>query len=147
MNSEFWQLERQLLTELWKHVVYQSEESYEILLSRCFIQIQSIPTDCYSISADVVLSSVFHIREIRSSDSKQISTVEHSQNDGTQSDVGYRSFEQQNQRMGLLYRLYCTGWRNGSLRFLPTLQHWVLNIFLDYRKGYAEGAKWRQQHL
>lgn len=90
---------------------------------------------------------VFHIREIRSSDSKQISTVEHSQNDGTQSDVGYRSFEQQNQRMGLLYRLYCTGWRNGSLRFLPTLQHWVLNIFLDYRKGYAEGAKWRQQHL
>lgn len=50
------------------------------------------------------------------------------------------------QRMGFLYKLYCTGWRNGSLKCLPPLQHGLLSIFLYYRRGYSEGSKWRQQH-
>ncbi len=44
-----------------------------------------------------------------------------------------------NQRMGVLYDLYCLGWRNGSLQYLPPLQHRLLSLFLYYRKGYSEG--------
>ncbi|KAM3108892.1 hypothetical protein [Phormidesmis sp. 146-33] len=49
-----------------------------------------------------------------------------------------------NERMGFLYKLYCLGWRNGSLNCLPTLQHRLFSIFLYYRQGFAEGTGWRQ---
>ncbi|KAM3108765.1 MULTISPECIES: hypothetical protein [unclassified Phormidesmis] len=45
-----------------------------------------------------------------------------------------------NERMGFLYKLYCLGWRNGSLNCLPTLQHRLFGIFLYYRQGFAEGT-------
>jgi hypothetical protein len=48
------------------------------------------------------------------------------------------------QRMGFLYKLYCIGWTHGSLKYLPPLQHWLLSIFLYYRRGYSEGSQWRQ---
>ncbi|MEN9518082.1 MAG: hypothetical protein RLZZ381_670 [Cyanobacteriota bacterium] len=48
------------------------------------------------------------------------------------------------QRMGFLYRLYCMGWRNGSLKHLSPFQHSLLSIFLYYRRGYGEGSQWRQ---
>jgi hypothetical protein len=51
------------------------------------------------------------------------------------------------QRMGFLYKLYCIGWRNGSLNCLPTFQHWLLSIFFYYRKGYTEASQWRQGYL
>jgi hypothetical protein len=50
-------------------------------------------------------------------------------------------------RMGFLYKLYFIGWRNGSLKHLPPLQHWLLSIFLYYRRGYNEGFQWRQYNL
>jgi hypothetical protein len=53
----------------------------------------------------------------------------------------------QNQKMGYLYKLYCLGWRNGSLRYFSLLQHGLLIIFLYYRQGFAEGLKWRQKQI
>lgn len=91
---------------------------------------------------------VFYIREMRSSNPRLTSTeVVHSLNDSTQSDVSQRSCAMHIQRMGFLYKLYCMGWRNGSLKYLPSLQHWLLSIFLLYRRGFAEGSKWRQNQM
>jgi hypothetical protein len=50
------------------------------------------------------------------------------------------------QQMGNSYKLYCIGWKNGSLGCLTPLQHRLLSIFLYYRKGYTEATKWRQEH-
>lgn len=50
------------------------------------------------------------------------------------------------QRMGFLYKLYCIGWKNGSLNYFHPLQHWLFSIFLYYRLGYKQGFEWRQQH-
>ena len=50
----------------------------------------------------------------------------------------------QSQQMGCLYRLYCLGWRNGSMKCFNRLQHWCFWIFLYYRQGFAEGAEWKQ---
>jgi hypothetical protein len=49
------------------------------------------------------------------------------------------------QRMGVLYKLYCLGWRSGSLSDMSPAHHRLLSIFLYYRKGYLAGAEWRQQ--
>ena len=46
------------------------------------------------------------------------------------------------QRMGILYKLYCIGWRNASLKDLSPFQHLLFSIFLYYRRGFAEGSKW-----
>ncbi|BAU12404.1 hypothetical protein LEP3755_29330 [Leptolyngbya sp. NIES-3755] len=51
------------------------------------------------------------------------------------------------QRMGSLYRLYCWGWRNGSLSCFPLLQHWLFSIFFYYRQGFAAGSEWRRNQL
>ncbi len=51
----------------------------------------------------------------------------------------------QNQQMGFLYKLYCIGWKQGSLECLPQVQHWLLRLFLNYRKGYTAGIEWRRQ--
>ena len=61
-------------------------------------------------------------------------------------DVSQGSYSMHTQRMGFLYKLYCIGWRNGSLKCLPPLQHWLLSIFLYYRRGYTEGSEWKQQY-
>jgi hypothetical protein len=49
------------------------------------------------------------------------------------------------QRMGFLYKLYCVGWRHGSLSYFSPTQHWLLSLFLYYRRGYVAGTEWRQQ--
>lgn len=53
----------------------------------------------------------------------------------------------QTQKMGFLYKLYCLGWRNGSLKCFSPLQHGLLSIFLYYRRGFAERAKWRRNQM
>lgn len=85
---------------------------------------------------------VFYIRELTSTKKE----FGHLPNYTTQSGVSQRSCAMPIQQMGFLYKLYCMGWKNGSLKCFPTPQHWLLSIFLYYRKGYVEGSKWRQQH-
>ncbi len=60
----------------------------------------------------------------------------------------YRGITYVVEPMGFLYKVYCIGWRNGngSLKRLPPLQHWLLSIFVYYRKGYTDGSKQRQQY-
>jgi hypothetical protein len=70
----------------------------------------------------------FYIREMRS-------------NDNALSEVSQESHTKQHRSMGLFYKLYSIGWRNSSIECLPLIQHWVLSIFIDYRKGFAEGYK------
>ncbi|MFQ4144868.1 hypothetical protein [Chlorogloeopsis sp. ULAP02] len=51
------------------------------------------------------------------------------------------------ERIGYIgYKLYRAGWRNGLYRNLPPVQHWLLSIFLLYRRGYAEGLKWVKEY-
>lgn len=45
--------------------------------------------------------------------------------------------------LGFFSRLYCIGWRNGSLQSLSYRRHRLLSCFLNYRKGYAAGREWR----
>jgi hypothetical protein len=53
----------------------------------------------------------------------------------------------QTQKISFLYKFYCWGWRNASLRGFSLSQHWLLSIFLHYRRGFAEGSKWRQSQV
>ena len=47
------------------------------------------------------------------------------------------------QRVGHLgYKLYRLGWQNGLHNYLPSSQHWLLSLFVYYRRGYAEGFEW-----
>lgn len=86
---------------------------------------------------------VVYIQEMPLFASGQSSAVVHSRDNGTQPAAGYESYVQQNQRMGQLYRLYCLGWRNGSLGCFSLLQHWLFSAFVNYRRGYSEGIKCR----
>ncbi len=91
---------------------------------------------------------VFYLREQRLSSLKLTSTeVGHlPNNSSTQLDVNQRGCEMYRQRMGFLYKFYCMGWKNGSLKCFPAFQHWLLSIFFYYRIGFSEGSQWRQQH-
>ncbi|KAM3116173.1 hypothetical protein [Phormidesmis sp. 146-33] len=51
------------------------------------------------------------------------------------------------ERMGALYRLYCMGWRNGSTQHFSPLLHYLLSVFLYYRRGFAEGVDWQQEQM
>lgn len=53
----------------------------------------------------------------------------------------------QTRKAGFLYKIYCMGWRQGTLQHLSLLQHLLLSMFLTYRRGYAAGIKWREQDL
>jgi Domain of unknown function (DUF4278) len=87
---------------------------------------------------------VFYRQAIQPSDSRLTSTeVVHSLDHNPQLDIDQGTHTMQIQPMGYSYKLYCKGWRNGSLQHLSLLQHWLLSISLDYRNGYAEGSKWR----
>jgi hypothetical protein len=57
------------------------------------------------------------------------------------------SWTMQNKQMGHLYKLYCIGWRNGSLKQFSLLYHWVLSLFFYYRQGFAEGTEWKQAQI
>ena len=53
----------------------------------------------------------------------------------------------QAQKMGSLYKLYCWGWRNSSLRCFSLSQHLLLSIFLYYRQGFAAGTEWKRSQI
>ena len=53
----------------------------------------------------------------------------------------------QTQKMGSLYKFYCWGWKNGALEHFSLFQHWLLSIFLYYRRGFAEGSEWKQSQI
>ena len=90
----------------------------------------------------------FYLREMRSSNLKLTNLeVVHLPNNSTQSDVSNWKSTMHIQRMGSLYKLYCLGWRNGSLKCFPPLQHWLLSIFLYYRRGFTEASEWRQNQM
>lgn len=89
---------------------------------------------------------VFYLREKRSPNLSLTSAkVEHLLNDSTQK-ISQRNCVIPNEPMGYLYKLYCIGWKNGSLQCFSVLQHWLLSIFVYYRRGYNQGLQWRQQH-
>ena len=47
------------------------------------------------------------------------------------------------QRVGLLgYQLYRLGWQNSLHNHLSPLQHWLLSIFVYYRRGFTEASSW-----
>jgi hypothetical protein len=52
----------------------------------------------------------------------------------------------QTQKISFLYKFYCWGWRNASLRGFSLSQHWLLSIFLHYRRGFAEGSAWVKEY-
>lgn len=85
----------------------------------------------------------FYLQKMRSSNLE----VMHLPNNSTQSDVNNWKYTMHIQQMGSLYKLYCLGWRNGSLKCLPPLQHWLLSIFLYYRRGFTEASEWRQNQI
>ena len=70
-----------------------------------------------------------------------------SPNDRMQLDVGQEECVVQPQRMGLLCKLYCVGWRNGSRPCLPPFQHRLLSTFRHYCTGYTDGSRWRRHYL
>jgi len=90
---------------------------------------------------------LFYLRDMPSSHPRLSSTEAVPLDDNTQlEDISQDICAMHIQGMGFLYKLYCLGWRNGSLKCLPALQHWLLSIFLYYRRGYTEGSEWRQQY-
>lgn len=90
----------------------------------------------------------FYLREMRAPNLRLTSLeVVHLPNNTKQSDVSNWRCAMAIQRMGSLYKLYCLGWRNGSLKCFPPLQHWLLSVFLHYRRGFAEGSHWRQNQM
>lgn len=46
----------------------------------------------------------------------------------------------------LSYRLYRLGWQNRLHVRLPRLQHWLLSVFLYYRRGYVRGSEWVKEY-
>ncbi|MBD2088595.1 hypothetical protein H6F67_01800 [Microcoleus sp. FACHB-1515] len=51
------------------------------------------------------------------------------------------------QPIGLLgYQLYRLGWQNSLHQHLPKSQHWLLSIFLYYRRGFAEASLWIEEY-
>lgn len=44
------------------------------------------------------------------------------------------------------YQLYRLGWRSSLHAPLPLLQHWLLSIFFDYRRGFGDGAEWIDEY-
>ena len=86
---------------------------------------------------------VFYIREQRSPNLR-LTSAEVVHTNSIRLDLSQRSSAMDVQRMGFLYKFYCMGWKNGSLKRFPLLQHWLLSIFLYYRRGYIEGSQWRQ---
>ncbi len=86
---------------------------------------------------------VSYIREQRSPNLR-LTSAEVVYTNSTQLHLSQRSFVMDAQRMGFLYKFYCMGWKNGSLKCFSLLQHWLLNIFFYYRRGYIEGSQWRQ---
>lgn len=91
---------------------------------------------------------VFYLREMRSTNSRLNNTeVVYPPSDITQLEVERRNYFMHIQRMGFLYKLYCLGWKHGSLKCFSLLQHWLLSIFLYYRQGYRQGSQWKQHCL
>lgn len=90
---------------------------------------------------------VYYIRETKFLNLKRTTAATPIQDNSIRLAMRYENEAEQNQRMGVLHRLYCTGWRNGSLQYLSLPQHWLFSIFLNYRRGHCEGAEWRRQHL
>jgi hypothetical protein len=43
-------------------------------------------------------------------------------------------------------KLYRLGWQNALHGHLSRLQHWLLSIFLYYRRGFAEGCEWVEEY-
>lgn len=84
--------------------------------------------------------------EVSNSERNQLKVVNLSDN-SVQSKPSNSNSRTQVQRMGFLYRLYCLGWRNGSLKYFPPAQHRLLSLFFQYRRGFAEGDAWRQDQF
>lgn len=62
-------------------------------------------------------------------------------------DISDWSQSMQCERMGMLYRLYCIGWRNGSTQHFSPLLHYLLSTFFYYRRGFAEAVNWQQEQI
>jgi len=51
------------------------------------------------------------------------------------------------QPIGLLgYQLYRLGWKNSLHKHLPQSQHWLLSIFVCYRRGFTEASLWIEDY-
>lgn len=107
---------------------------------RCLFQpkavSQSVRVLCYR--------GVFYIQEGRSTHPERTSPEAMRSLNSTQSDFSHRRCVRHPQRMGFFYKLYCVGWRNGSLQLLSPFQHWLLSHTSYYYRGYTEGSEWRQ---
>lgn len=123
-----------LKKEMVGHMERSSQHLYPKTVS------QSAQVLCYR--------GAFYLQKMRSSNLRLTNLeVVHLLNNSTQSDVNNWKSTMHIQRMGALYQLYCLGWRNGSLKCFPPLQHWLLSIFLYYRQGFKEGSEWRQNQM
>ncbi len=91
---------------------------------------------------------VFYLREMRSTNLQLNHTeVVHPPSDIIQIAANRINDPMHTQPMGFVYKLYCMGWKSGSLNCFSSLQHWLLSIFLYYRQGYSEGSQWKQNCL
>jgi hypothetical protein len=49
--------------------------------------------------------------------------------------------------MGYLgHKLYSMGWRSGLHERPPLMQHFLLSIFLYYRRGFVDGSEWIKEY-
>lgn len=44
------------------------------------------------------------------------------------------------------YKLYKLGWQSALRRHLAPANHWLLSIFLYYRRGFADGANLDEEY-
>lgn len=43
------------------------------------------------------------------------------------------------------YKLYRLGWHSAIRRRIPVANHWLLSVFLYYRRGFNDGANLHKQ--
>lgn len=89
---------------------------------------------------------VFYLRETHTAPNSEPASLQIVQHHSVQSGQSNER-TMQSDRMGSLYKLYCIGWRNGSIKQFSQLQHGLLSLFFYYRRGFAEAVEWRQNQV
>lgn len=115
----------------YRGVFYEYTQSKEEMLGRQIERSRHLQPKTVSQPVQVLCyRGAFYFQKVRLSNLRLTSLeVAHLPNNSTHSDVSNWRCAMHIQRMGSLYKLYCLGWRNGSLQCFPPLQHWLLSIF------------------
>jgi hypothetical protein len=128
------------------HRSVSDEVSAPILKGRLQPISQPVPHQAMGTTVRVLrYRGVSYIREIHSVQPTPMNEATYSFTNTKVSKAIDREYAIQTQQVGFLCKLYCIGWRQSSLQRLSLVQHWLLSLFLIYRKGYAAGLEWKNQ--